>query len=135
MQSKFRFLTTILAASALLSLGAEAQVVDYSMSNGILSFEDDIEKIHAVKSSILSTSTDHYKLGSHSLKWDWNKKGAFLSIDGEIPYLPENPDPKETSVSSFVFWVYAPDAMDGSLKFSFLKDGKECCHSNPHVQV
>jgi chondroitin-sulfate-ABC endolyase/exolyase len=53
---------------------------------------------------------------------------AFISIKGEIPYLPENPNPKETSIASFVFWMYSPVRIDGSVRFSFLKEGKECCH-------
>ena len=109
-------------------LRAEAQVVDYGRANGILSFEKDNESAHPLKHSLLSISNEHAKLGAHSLKWDWNRKGAALSIKEDIPYLPENPDPKETSVSSFVFWVYACEPIHGSLKFSFLKDGKECCH-------
>ena len=128
MKSFFRFLTVILAASTLFPLRAEAQVVDYGRANGILSFEKDNESAHPLKHSLLSISNEHAKLGAHSLKWDWNRKGAALSIKEDIPYLPENPDPKETSVSSFVFWVYACEPIQGSLKFSFLKDGKECCH-------
>ena len=49
-------------------------------------------------------------------------------INSDIPYLPKNPDPKETSVSSFVFWIYSPEKLDGTLRFSFMKEGRECCH-------
>ena len=49
-------------------------------------------------------------------------------INSDIPYLPKNPDPKETSVSSFVFWIYSPEKLDGTLLFSFMKEGRECCH-------
>lgn len=124
----FRFITLLLAASALFTLRAEAQVADYGKTNGILSFEDGTGQTTTAKGSALSISNEHTKLGEHSLAWTWNKKGAFISFHEAVPYLPENPDPKETSVSSFVFWVYSPEALEGDLKFAFLKDGRECCH-------
>ena len=127
MKSIYRFLTTILAASALLSWSAEAQVADYGEANGVISFEKGTSPASASRGGMLSISDEHAKLGGHSLKWEWSKPGAFLSIKGDIPYLPENPNPKETSVSSFVFWVYSPENLNGELKFSFLKQGKECC--------
>lgn len=127
MKSIYRFLTTILAASALLSWSAEAQVADYGEDNGVISFEKGTSPASASRGGMLSISDEHAKLGNHSLKWEWNKPGAILSIKGDIPYLPENPNPKETSVSSFVFWVYSPENINGELKFSFLKQGKECC--------
>ena len=108
-------------------VSAGAKVVDFDPQTGVMSFEDGTSGITAGKSSILSVSSDHYKLGENSLKWEWKKKGAEIVIPGEIPYLPENPNPKETSVSTFVFWVYSPDAIDGNLTFTFHKGDKECC--------
>ena len=128
MKSTFRFLIVLLAASALFILKAEAQVADYGKENGVLSFEEDLGSVTASRHSVLGVSADHNKLGERSLVWNWSRKGAYISFNETVPYLPENPDPKETSVSSFVFWVYAPKTMEGSLKFVFLKDGKECCH-------
>ena len=128
MKFSFRFLTVLLAASVFFTLKAEAQVADYGKVNGVLSFENGVGSVTASKHSVLDVSADHNKLGEHSLVWNWNKKGAYLSFNEAVPYLPENPDPKETSVSSFVFWVYSPKTLEGSLKFVFLKGGKECCH-------
>ena len=115
-----------LVASSLLSL--EAQVVDYGSNNGVFSFEDDCSAITTNKGSKTAISDSHSKLGKRSLEWSWKKQGASLSLKAPVPYLPENPDPKETSVSSFVFWIYSPEKIDGTLRFSFRKDGKECCH-------
>lgn len=115
-----------LAASLLFSL--EAQVVDYGIANGVLSFEDGVSPAEASKCSRLTVSNEHSKLGTSSLKWDWKKKGSYISIKGDIPYLPENPNPKETSIASFVFWMYSPAVLDGTVRFSFLKNGRECCH-------
>jgi len=115
-----------LAASSLFSV--EAQVVDYGQSNGVFSFEENTEEVTSSNRSLSRISDKHSKLGHHSLEWQWKKKGSYLSINAPVPYLSENPDPKETSVSSFVFWVYSPEVLDGELRFSFLKDGKECCH-------
>ena len=128
MTKGLKFILTLLAASALLSWRAEAQVADYGEASGVLSFEESPAPATAGKGSAVSISDWHAKLGSHSLQWDWKRKGAFITIPGEIPYLPENPNPKETSVSSFVFWIYSPSAVKGELRFSFLKDGEECCH-------
>lgn len=128
MTKGLNFILTILAASALLSWRAEAQVADYGEANGVFSFEQSPAPVTAGKGSTVSVSDWHAKLGSHSLQWDWKRRKAVISIPGEIPYLPENPNPKETSVSSFVFWVYSPTALKGELRFSFLKDGQECCH-------
>ena len=128
MTKGLKFILTLLAASALLSWRAEAQVADYGEASGVLSFEESPAPATAGKGSAVSISDWHAKLGSHSLQWDWKRKGAFITIPGEIPYLPENPNPKETSVSSFVFWIYSPSAVKGELRFSFLKDRTECCH-------
>ena len=125
MKLKNAIISIVLAASVL--YGAEAQVVDYGQANGVFSFEETTEGFTCSKRSQLSVSSDHFKLGCKSLKWEWNKAGSYISLDGNIPYLPENPNPKETSVSSFVFWIYSPSVLNGHLHFSFLKDGKECC--------
>ena len=127
MKIKYFVSTIILAASVLLSGRSEAQVVDYGLANGILSFEDGTAPAQCSKGSALSVSQEHSKLGISSLKWDWRKNDQYISIKGEIPYLPENPDPKETSIASFVFWMYSPVSLDGTVRFSFLKDGRECC--------
>ena len=128
MKFKASVLSMILAASVLLCGRSEAQVADYGMVNGVISFEDGTAPAVCSKGSRLTTSNEHAKLGTQSLKWDWKASGAYISIKGEIPYLPENPDPKETSVASFVFWTYSPERLEGDIRFSFLKQGKECCH-------
>lgn len=126
MKKPILLIILLLAASLLFSL--EAQVVDYGIANGVLSFEDGVSPAESSKCSRLSVSNEHSKLGTSSLKWDWKKKGSYISIKGDIPYLPENPNPKETSIASFVFWMYSPAVLDGTVRFSFLKNGRECCH-------
>lgn len=124
MKFKYTLLTGILVASSLLSV--EAQVVDYGQANGVFSFENDLEGVTASNHSYVSISDEHSKLGYKSLKWEWKKKGASMSINAPVPYLAKNPNPNETSVSSFVFWIYSPAKLNGNLHFSFKKDGKEC---------
>ncbi len=119
-----------LLSAVLFSLTAIADAVDYDAGHGVLSFEQGTAPVIAGKHSCVSQSSLHYKLGSHSLEWTWDRPGAAIRIPGPIPYLSSNPDPKETSVSTFVFWVYAKDAIDGELRFSFRKKGRECCHFN-----
>lgn len=125
-----RFRNIILAASVLINMSAGAQVVDYGKEHGVLSFEESTAPAVASKGSAAAISEKHAKLGTHSLKWEWKQKNAVLSFPGDVLYLPENPNPKETSVSSFVFWVYSPEVMKGNLRISFLKKGRECCHFN-----
>lgn len=112
----------------LFTFGVEAQVVDYGKANGVFSFEEDLTELSCSKHSVLSISDSHSKLGSKSMEWSWKKRGSSFSINAPVPFLAQNPNPKETSVSSFVFWVYSPEVLDGELRFSFMKDGKECCH-------
>lgn len=119
-------ISIILAASSLISV--EAQVVDYGPTNGVFSFEESSEGISASRHSETAISGLHSKLGHKSLEWTWKKGGSSFSINASVPYLHENPDPKETSVSSFIFWIYSPVSLDGNLRFSFMKDGRECCH-------
>ncbi|MGM9736426.1 MAG: chondroitinase family polysaccharide lyase [Candidatus Cryptobacteroides sp.] len=122
-----------IVAAAFLGWSAVAQVADYGPENGVLSFETGVAPASCGRHSSLELSDLHYKLGTHSLSWKWNRPCETLSLPGEIPYSKENPDPKETSVSTFVFWVYADRPIDGSLRFSFLKQGRECCHFDYHL--
>ena len=115
-----------LFACCLFAIGVEAQVVDYGQANGVFSFENDTEGVTTSSHSSVSISDEHSKLGHKSLKWEWKRKGSSMSINAPVPYLAKNPNPKETSVSSFVFWIYSPKPLDGQLHFSFMKDGKEC---------
>lgn len=73
------------------------------------------------------TSTLHSKFGERSLEWKWRRSGAELSIRHAVDYHPVNPDPGETSVSTFVFWVYSPKVYEGTLTVEFLKEGRVCC--------
>lgn len=116
-----------LVFAAFFSIAAVADVVDYDANFGVLSFEQGTFPAVAGRHSSISQSSLHYKLGSHSLEWTWNRPGSTLNIPRPIPYLSSNPDPKETSVSTFVFWIYSKDAIDGELRFSFRKNGRECC--------
>lgn len=117
----------IISALALI-FSAGARVVDFNPATGVLSFENGTYPAVAGRASSLSVSDRHYKLGGHSLLWEWKKRGAQFIIPGEVPYLPENPNPAETSVSTFVFWVYSPVSIDGKMRVAFYKGEKECCH-------
>ncbi len=98
------------------------------LPESVLSFENGTAPVVCGKGSRVVTSGDHFKYGCNSLLWSWKRKGASIEIPGEIPYLRENPDPKETSVSSFVFWIYSGTPMPGKMKFAFYKGAEECCH-------
>ena len=93
----------------------------------IISFEDSTDPVTAGKNSKVSLSNKHYKHLGHSLQWNWDKPNAQIFINQPIGYLSQNPNPKETSLSTFIFWIYNPKAISsGKLKFEFLKQGKVC---------
>lgn len=119
-------LCILIMALVCTAVAAQTNAVDYGPETGIISFGT-MPGFISAKSSAVSLSDEHSKLGENSLRWDWRRSGASLTFDVPVDYLPENPDPDDTSVSSFVFWAYAPEALDGRLRFSFLKNGKECC--------
>lgn len=92
----------------------------------ILSFEGSVAPLIASRGSEVSVSDLHFKHGAHSARWHWNRRGAQVRIGAPVGYLAGNPDPRETSVSTFVFWVYAPRPLDGKLRFEFRKEGRTC---------
>ena len=115
-----------LAAASVWSWAAPAQSVREVADARILSFEESAAPFTASEGSSLSVSGDHYKHGAHALRWQWSRAGARVRIESPVGYLSENPNPRETSVSTFVFWVYAPKALDGKLRFEFRKEGRTC---------
>ncbi|MEG0788654.1 MAG: chondroitinase family polysaccharide lyase [Alistipes sp.] len=92
----------------------------------ILSFEGSVAPLEAVSSGKIACSDAHFKHATQSAQWCWRKRGAQVRIAQPIGYLAANPNPKETSVSTFLFWVYAPRPLEGSLHFEFRKAGKRC---------
>ena len=95
---------------------------------GYYSFENSVyPAVPSSPKSYLQLSSEHYKTGNKSLKWKWEKDGASIRLNVPVPYFRNNPNPKETSVSSFVFWVYSPKETKGKLVFSFMKAGRKCC--------
>ena len=85
--------------------GASAQTAGEVADARILSFEESAAPFEASPGSTLSLSADHYKHGSRSVCWQWSQPGAQVRIAAPVEYLSRNPTPRETSVSSFIFWV------------------------------
>ncbi len=118
-------------AALFLSIGVSSfaqDYVDFPQCKEVLSFENGAENVSAGHGAASCTSDLHSKLGSQSLCWEWKKKNASIEINGPIPYLAKNPNPKETSVSTFVFDVYSEAPMDGHLTVTFYKGSVDCCH-------
>lgn len=120
-------LKPILSLFALLGVCmAQAQNVQEVEDDRILSFETSPLPFAAAKASQLSLSGAHCKHGTHSVRWTWSARGAQLRLAAPVDYLRENPDPRQTAVSTFAFWVYSPAAVEGSLRFEFRKRGRTC---------
>lgn len=100
--------------------------VDFPLES-FLSFEKSTAPAlpHSGRSK-LSLSDFHYKNGNKALRWDWKSDGSSFRLNVPVPYRKENPNPKEKSISSFVFWLYSPEKLQGKLTFSFYKEGKLC---------
>ena len=93
----------------------------------ILSFEESVEPAVADVNSSLSNSGLHYKHGSKSLEWKWNRDSAELIIRKPIDYLFASENTEDNAVSTFVFWLYLPESLrNARLKFEFLKAGRRC---------
>jgi Lyase, N terminal/Lyase, catalytic len=93
----------------------------------LFSFEESVSPLVPDKHSVLKITREHYKHGMHSVAWKWEKGNSQISVKQQIGYLNNNPDPKECSVSTFVFWIYSKKALSSQkLRFEFLKKGKVC---------
>ncbi len=119
----------ILGLLLLAGWSAAAQPAD-DFGGRLLSFEESAAPLSAGRGSKLSVSDLHFKHGTRSARWQWTEDGAQIVLHRPVGYLKENPDTKETSVSTFVFWVYAPQTVGGSLKFEFRKQGRTCSWFN-----
>ncbi|WP_348717023.1 chondroitinase family polysaccharide lyase [uncultured Alistipes sp.] len=113
-------------ALAVLAGGAAAAQQTDDFGGRLLSFEESASPLSAGRGSKLLTCGEHYKHGLRSARWEWSREGAQIVLRRPIGYLAENPNPKETSVSTFVFWLYAPQAVGGELRFEFRKQGRTC---------
>lgn len=99
-----------------------AQVVK---SERLLSFEEGVPQELSGTQSKLSISEEHYKDGTHSLRWSY-EPGAVLSLKKDLKFEPKDPTGKDTYLSAFIVWVYNEKAVDKKITFQFLKDGKVC---------
>ena len=85
-----------LAAAAVWAWTASAQPLKEVADERILSFEESAAPFEASRGSSLQISGDHYKHGSHSVRWHWSRPDAQLRIAAPVGYLAKNPNPRET---------------------------------------
>lgn len=120
-------LCAIFCAGPVCAYGAEPshEVADAR----ILSFETPAEcaAVMADEASDIGCSGLHYKHLGHSLRWQWHRDGAALRIDTPVDYLPVNPDPTQTSIPTFIFWIYSERPLGGHLQFAFGRGDETCC--------
>ena len=100
----------------------EAQVVKHER---LLSFEEGVPQELSGSNSKLSITGEHYKDGTHSLRWTY-EPGAVLSLKKDLKFEPKDSTGKDTYLSAFIVWVYNEKAIDKKITFQFLKDGKVC---------
>lgn len=109
--------------ASLSSFQATAQVVKHEK---LLSFEEAVvpEFISGSKSTF-GISDEHYKDGKQSIWWQF-EPGAVMSIKKDLQFERKDPTGKDTYLSAFIVWVYNEQAVDKTIEFQFLKDGKLC---------
>lgn len=83
-------------------------------------FEDGVvpATINDIQKGTLSVSSDHAKMGTKSLRWDWTATGALFRVNDEvnIPYAIK----AFSNRGGLRMWIYSPKAMPGkSLQFIF----------------
>ncbi len=92
------------------------------------SFESDSipDDFSAGPGSKLTISADYAKNGSKSLRWDWDREGAWIEFrnpDAFRHLTGKSPDPivyewvTFCDLSSFSSWIFCPEKIGGQLKF------------------
>lgn len=118
--TRFRYISGLIV-SAMLSSAASAQIVSHER---LLSFEgNEIPPFITAHSSHLSLTTDHFKDGVQSLRWQFASEGS-LSIKKDLHFEPK--DSTDTYLSGFVVWIHNTIPIDRPLTFRFLKNGTVC---------
>lgn len=115
-----------LFAAALCLLGVECARAEYNHP-AILSFEESTAPAMVSRGAALSLSDTHYKHGTHSLCYAWQKRDTYLSIRQPIAYEQKKTVNTDNSVYSFVFWMYLEQPLQDSVLFEFRKEGRTCC--------
>ncbi len=102
---------------------SQAQVIEHDR---LISFEGDkIPTYIKANNSAIKLSQDKFKDGKQSLMWNF-KPNTSLTINKDLKFEVKDPSGVDTYLSTFTMWIYNTKAIDGSLEFNFLKDGKKC---------
>lgn len=113
----------LFALAACQMQAVSAQVVQ---NDRLLSFEKNVpSEISGIKSQF-SLNNEHFKDGKSSLLWKFQRNGT-LSIKKDLQFEPLDATGKDLYMSAFIVWVYNEKAVDKTVRFEFLKDGKKCC--------
>ncbi len=106
-----------------MSFMASAQILKHER---LFSFEEQtvFDSIES-QQSIFSISTKHNKDGKQSLRWEFNPNGS-LSFKKNLSFEKKDPKGEDLYLSTFIVWVYNEHAVNKTVRFEFLKDGKVC---------
>ncbi|MGN0036119.1 MAG: chondroitinase family polysaccharide lyase [Bacteroidaceae bacterium] len=125
-----RIMLAVLATA--MATGAFGQWVG---NERLLSFEGTEVPAYVVagEGSETQISNRHWKDGASSLQWTF-APGAELSIRRDLRFEAKDPTGKDTYLSAFCPWIYSEKPMNDSLRFRFLKNGRECCSFVFHLR-
>ena len=103
----------IIISFFVLLLCVSAYGIQYDFEDGVVP-----STINDVQKGLLTVSSDHAKMGTKSLRWDWTASGALFRVNDEvnIPYAIN----AFNNRGGLRMWIYSPKAMPGkSLQFIF----------------
>jgi len=84
--------------------------------------------------SEVSLSSKHRIRGNRALQWDWQSNNSVLRLERNIPWTPDEKIDSFTYNSVFKFSIYSEQPHSNAvLRFSFGKDGSECCSFPFHL--
>ena len=115
----------LLAAVMLVSSVSAQAAKQMGTSDNLFFFEEQVlpTGFQTPSGSKLSLSTQRYKDGQQSLRWDY-KTGRVLVINQAVGFQPSDVSTKDRSHHAFMGWVYNEVPVNDQLTFDFWRDDK-----------
>lgn len=109
----------MLGGCSLTETNTAHRVSDHQPGGAMYFFESGLPKaISADKGSTLTLSEQHYRDGSHSLRWDFSSESQ-LTFNQPIGFKPFQPNGSDQSRHSFLVWIYSETPVNDYLTFQF----------------
>ncbi len=90
-------------------------------------FEEGVPAGISAVNSAVRTDREHHRGGGQSLCWE-AEDSAELILKGPVEYRHFREGGPNQDRCCFVVWLYREEAEEEALRFTFCKEGRECCH-------